>query len=154
MEAAGIKVRLGVLRSVQGRHAEAETLLKELVEFTSKGASPFYHANALSALGAAQLAYAKPHEAFDALNQAEAMQEKLESSMSPDRADLLVNLAQAHIALGRPNEAVAAAGRAAAFWQEFDPKNRSAGVALLWHARALASVGDTQKRPPSSMKLQ
>ena len=76
---------------------------------------------------------------------ANSLFEKLHPNMSPDRADLLVSLARAQIAGGRPEEAVASADQAATFWRSFDPTSRSTAVATLWHARALYVAGHEQK---------
>ena len=145
LEAASIRLRLGPLRSAQGRHAEAQELLQQAADFFARQAIPSAHARALAALGEAQLDAGRFAEAFETLQRANTMFEKLQPGGSPDRADALVDLARANMALGRADDAVAAAEKAAGFWGAFDSTNRSTGVAFLWHARALNAAGDAQK---------
>jgi serine/threonine-protein kinase len=141
LEEAHTKQRLGILRSAQRRHAEAQTLLREAAAFFSKLPLATNHAVTLAALGEAQIEAGLATEALDCLSKAKSLFEKLQPSMSPDRADVLVSLARGQLAVGRTEEAVASADQAAAFWRSFDPANRSAGIALLWHARALQAAG-------------
>ncbi len=79
------------------------------------------------------------------MRQTRSLFETLHPNMSPDRADLLVSLARAQLALGRVEDAVASAGQAATFWRTFDARNRRTEIATLWHARALHAAGQTQK---------
>ena len=144
-EETALKLRLGILRSAQGRHADAQALLKEAVASFSKSTPPTNHAIALAALGEAQIEAGLATEALDTLLQAKPLFEKLQPNMSPDRADLLVSLSRAQVASGRAEEAVASADQAATFWRSFDPANRSTAVATLWHARALNAAGHVQK---------
>jgi len=144
-EEAALKLRLGILRSAQGRHADAQELLREAVASFSKSTPPTNHAVALAALGEAQIEGGLTTDALETLLKANSLFEKLHPNMSPDRADLLVSLARAQIAGGRPEEAVASADQAATFWRSFDPTSRSTAVATLWHARALYVAGHEQK---------
>ena len=144
-EEAALKLRLGLLRSAQGQHADAQALLREAVAFFSKSTPPTNSAVALAALGEAQIEGGLTTDALDTLLQANSLFEKLHPNMSPDRADLLVSLARAQIAGGRAEEAVASADQAATFWRSFDSANRNTAVATLWHARALYGAGDAQK---------
>jgi eukaryotic-like serine/threonine-protein kinase len=143
-EQAQTNLRLGALRSAQGRHDEAQKVLRDALAVFSK-ATPINHAVALAALGEAQIEAGLAPGAFETLTRARELFESLQPALSPDRADLLVNLARVQIAIGRPEEAVASAGQAAAFWRSFDAANRSTGIALLWHARALHAAGDQTK---------
>jgi tetratricopeptide (TPR) repeat protein len=144
-EEAALKLRLGLLRSAQGQHADAQVLLREAVAFFSKSTPPTNYAVALAALGEAQIEGGLTTDALDTLLQANSFFEKLHPNMSPDRADLLVSLARAQIAGGRAEEAVASADQAATFWRSFDPANRNTAVATLWHARALYAADHAQK---------
>jgi serine/threonine-protein kinase len=137
---AQTNLRLGTLRSAQGRHEEAQKVLRDALAVFSK-ATPINHAVALAALGEAQIETGLAPDAFGTLTRARELFEPLQPAMSPDRADLLVNLARAQIAIGRPEEAVASAGQAAAFWRAFDAANRNTGIALVWYARALQAAG-------------
>jgi serine/threonine-protein kinase len=129
------------LRSAQGRHDEALHLLREAVAFWTRTSDRLY-ALALDELGLALVAAGQHDEAIDVLHQARALLRKAQSNGSPDLADIAVGLARAHVALGHSEQAVAAAEEATAFWLRFDPANRDAGIAHLWHARALAATGD------------
>ena len=146
-EETALKLRLGTLRSAQGRHADAQALLREAVASFSKSTPPTNHALALAALGEAQIEGGLATDALDTLTQAQSLFEKLHPTMSPDRADLLVSLTRAQIAGGRAEEAVASADQAATFWRSFDPANRSTAVATLWHARALLQPATCRRRP-------
>jgi tetratricopeptide (TPR) repeat protein len=144
-EAPVIEVWLGALRSAQGRHAEALALLGTSVAFFSKKPKSIEYARTLVALGAAQLEDDRASEALQTLQQGDALLAKLQPNSSPERADVLVSLARAHLALGRVDEAVKASAAAAAFWIRYDPSLRETGIALLWHARALTAAGDAAK---------
>jgi tetratricopeptide (TPR) repeat protein len=75
--------------------------------------------------------------------------DKLHPHGSPDHADLLIDLARAQLALGRAREAAVAAAQADEFWKQFDAQNRQAGLAALWHARALLAQGQAQQADES-----
>ncbi len=145
LEEAYTKLRLGILRSAQGRHAEAQALFRESAAFFSKQPLATNHAVTLAALGESQIEAGQTADALDSLTRARTLFEKVQPAVSPDRADLLVNLARAQLAAGRTADAVASANQAATFWRGFDPANRSTGVALLWHARALHAAGQVQQ---------
>ena len=146
---AQAKLRLGILRSAQGQHAEAQALLQDSAAFFSRATPPVNHAVTLAALGEVQIEQGRAREASETLAMAAAVFGKLQPNLSPDRADLLVTLARAQVAMGRADDAVMSAEKAAAFWRSFDPFNRSAGVASLWHARALHAAGHSQKAAES-----
>lgn len=135
-----IKSRLGVLRSAQGRHEEALTLLREASDSLAN-APDRLRALALAALGDALLASGKLAESLAALQPARAQLLSSQPNSSPDVADIAVDIARAQIGRGYGDDAVAAAREAAAFWRRFAPEQRDAGIALLWQARALAAVG-------------
>jgi serine/threonine-protein kinase len=151
LEEAHTKQRLGILRSAQGRHVEAQALLREAAAFFSKLPLATNHAITLAALGEAQIEAGLATEALESLSQSKNLFEKLHPAMSPDRADVLVSLSCAQVAIGRADDAVASADQAAAFWKSFDPANRSTGIALLWHARALQAAG---RRPEAAEPLR
>jgi tetratricopeptide (TPR) repeat protein len=135
-----IKSRLGVLRSAQGRHEEALALLREASDSLAN-APDRLRALALGALGDALLASGKTAESLAVLQPARAQLLSSQPNGSPDLADIAVDIARAQIGLGRGDDAVAAAHEATAFWRRFAPEQRDAGIALLWQARALATVG-------------
>jgi serine/threonine-protein kinase len=144
-EAASTKLRLGVLRSAQGRHSEAQALLREATAFFSTASPATNYAVALAALGAAQIEAGLATDALDTLIQARSLFGKLQPALSPDCAEVLVSLTRAQLAVGRADEAVASADQAATFWRSFDAANRSTAVASLWHARALYAAGHVQQ---------
>jgi eukaryotic-like serine/threonine-protein kinase len=144
-EAPLIEVALGALRSAQGRHAEALALLGTSAAFFSQRPMSIQYARTLVALGTAQLEDDRASQASETLRQGDALLAKLQPNSSPERADVLVSLARAHLALGHVGEAVKASADAAAFWSRFDPSLRETGIALLWHARALTAAGNAAK---------
>ena len=145
VDLAKFKWRLGGLRSAQGRHVEAVSLLREAEYLFLKSGTPSQAAVALVTLGGAQLAAGSAADAIATLQRGDMLLDKLHPHGSPDHADLLVDLARAQLALGYSRDAVAAAARAEEFWSRFDAPNRQAGLAELWHARALLAEGQAQQ---------
>jgi serine/threonine-protein kinase len=146
---APFKWRLGQLRSAQARHEEAVSLLREAQALFVESGAPSEAAVALATLGAAQLAAGNASHAVATLQRADMLLDKLHPHGSPDHADLLIDLARAQLALGRAREAVVAAAQADEFWKQFDAQNRQAGLAALWHARALLAQGQAQQADES-----
>jgi serine/threonine-protein kinase len=131
--------RLGTLRSAQGRHEEALALLREARD---SAPSPWARALALADLGDALVAAGQPAEALAVLREARSALRETQRNGSPDLADISIEIARAHMALGHSTEAVAASTEAVTFWSQFESRQRAAGLALLWHGRALAEAGD------------
>jgi tetratricopeptide (TPR) repeat protein len=139
------KGRLGLLRSAQGRHDEAIALLRDTLSGFAGAPSAVLDRNralSLMELGDVLLAAGRSAEALDALQEARSLLLRSLPNGSPDLAEVSIGIARARIALGNPDAAVAAANEAAAFWQRYDRDQREHGMALLWHARALAAAGD------------
>jgi hypothetical protein len=65
--------------------------------------------------------------------------ERLETKVTPARADALVGLGRAHLAQGDAARAQSALEQADAFWRGFDPASRSGAEAAEWLARAKAA---------------
>ena len=145
IQTAIVKMRLGALRRAQGQHAEAQRLLEEAVEFFSKKSLAPQQSSAQVELAGVLLDLDQPAAAVELLDQARMVFEKLHPNGSPDRADTMMTTAKALLALNRKQDALEASNQAVAFWNSFDRANRSAGVALLWHARALSANGDDRK---------
>ena len=144
-ERGGIfKRRLARLRSEQGRHDEALALLHESLG-SAAASSRWTHALTLADLGDALLASGRSEEALSALQQARTALLRMQANGSPDLAEIAVDIARAQLMLGHAGEAVTATQEAMTFWKGFDPDQRYAGVALLWHARAFAATGSAPK---------
>ena len=145
------KGRLGLLRSAQGRHDEAVALLRETLSGFAGAASGIQdrsRALSLMELGQGLLAAGRFAEALDAFQEARSLLLKSLRNGSPDLAEISIGIARARIALGNADAAVVAADEAAAFWQRYDRDQREHGIALLWHARALAAAGDVSMANP------
>jgi tetratricopeptide (TPR) repeat protein len=136
MDLARFKRQLGQLRSAQGRHEEAASLLQDAATLFQESGSRSQAAVSIATLGGAQVAAGNAAAAIVTLQRADALLGQLHPHGSPDHADLLIDLARAQLALGHSRDAVAAAGRAEEFWNRFDARNRQAGLAAHWHARA------------------
>jgi serine/threonine-protein kinase len=150
-EEVRIKARVGLLRSAQGRHDEALALLREASDFFADAApraglaGNFQHAASLGSLGHALLASGRAAESLEILREARTLYLRNMRNGSPDLADVALDIAQAQLALGRASEAVDPAGEAVAYWSGFDRTQRDTGIALIWHARALAAAGEPTK---------
>ena len=158
-EAASIGGQLGTLRSLQGRHQEALTLLREQHETSSKQGNAMGVASALAAIGAAQLRAGDPAKALETLQQATAQFEMLHPRVSPMRADLLLHTAQAHFALGRlACSASRERGRGAvlASVRRDEPTGRAGGRLARAHprgaGRARAGCGALAARAPGARR--
>jgi serine/threonine-protein kinase len=142
IEEAFIKGRLGLLRSAQGRHVDAEALLSDTPAFFADNSTVRQRALSLGELGYVRVAADRNAAALEVLNEARELLLKTQRNGSPDLADIDVSSAQALLALGRFDDAAAAIERTVLFWQRFDPDGRDHAVALLWQARVLAAKGD------------
>ena len=100
---------------------------------------------ALTEIGLVQLEMGDAGAAAVTLEQALKEFERLESRITPARADALVGLGRALIAQGRAADALPPLEEAAAFWHAFDPHSRWAGEAAS--ALELARQGLTRARP-------
>jgi eukaryotic-like serine/threonine-protein kinase len=141
VEAALIDARLGMLRNAQGRHGEAEELLRGAAEAFRDSPTDRYRSLQLLELGRVLVDAGRAAQAIEVLNEARELFAKSQRNGSPDLADIAVNIARAHFALGHAQDALRAAEEAAAFWSRFDSSHPDAGAALLWLARALAATG-------------
>jgi tetratricopeptide (TPR) repeat protein len=87
--------RLAVLRSLQGRHAEAVSLARSGVEGLKKLSSKTLRAQSLARLGAVLLAAKQRAEAVAPLEQAVALFKEVQIEESPDRRDAGTDLRRA-----------------------------------------------------------
>jgi serine/threonine-protein kinase len=137
---AFVKVRVGLVRSAQGRHAEARALLSDADSFFANSPN-WLRALSLAGTGHVLLADGRLAESLERLQQAQTLLRQSQRNGSPDLADICIDMARVHLALGHAEQAQAAAEEAAQFWARFDSSHGDGGVALLWLARALAAGG-------------
>jgi eukaryotic-like serine/threonine-protein kinase len=142
-DTAMLQLRLGALRSTQGKHADAQRLLRESAAFLSQPSLEGRLAAALRCMGEDLLEDQQAMAALEVLQRARGVIEKKHLNGSPELAEISVALARAHLELGHREQALAEVQRGTAFWDAFDAENRSAGMAHLWHARTLAAAGQT-----------
>jgi hypothetical protein len=90
-------------------------------------------------IGFVQLDQDVPAAAIVSLERALKEFERLETKVTPARADALVGLGRAHLAQGDPVRALPPLEQAELFWRGFDGANRSAATASDWLARARAA---------------
>ena len=147
LDLASFKLRLGQLRSAQGRHQEALSLLSEAESLLQKSEMPSQAAEVLANLGSAQLAARRTADAIVTLERSDGLLQKFHPNGSPDHADMLIDLARARLAVGRTRDAVAAAARAEEFWTRFDARNRQAELArtVLAQARRELQAGSAAR---------
>jgi len=109
-----IKARLGLLRSAQGRHEEAQELLRGTPASFVDGPLERQRTLSPAELGNAMLAGGRFQEALETLSEAQAQLSKSHRNGSPDLTDIAVDIARAQLELGRADEgAVAAEDKAA-----------------------------------------
>ena len=90
-------------------------------------------------IGLVQLDQRAPAEAIVSFERALKEFERLETRVTPARADALVGLGRAHLAQGDAASAQAALEQADSFWRGFDPSSRFGAEAAEWLARAKAA---------------
>jgi serine/threonine protein kinase len=88
------------------------------------------------------------------LQEADGLQAKLKVPPGPRRADVLLGLGRAHLALKAPQRALGVLREADEFWREFDAGNRWAGEAAAWHGRALAAAGQLTQARAAAARAQ
>jgi serine/threonine-protein kinase len=143
--AALVRLQVSLLRTAQGRHAEALQFLQAAQPYFAEQARPAELPRFLAALGGAQLAAGRTADALVSLQSASREFQRVQPQLSPEHADVLVSTAAALLALSRPVEAVDVAARAAQRWDALDATNRSAGLAWLWLARAQRAAGQENR---------
>jgi eukaryotic-like serine/threonine-protein kinase len=138
---AAQRMRLGLLRSLQGRHAEAIPPIADAVDFFAKEPRRADWPRALLLLGEAQVAAGQAAAALASLKKGDELLAAIQPEVSPERADMLLAMGRAHLALGHSEDAVQVVDRAATRWQQLDPGHRHTGLSLLWLARAQRAAG-------------
>jgi eukaryotic-like serine/threonine-protein kinase len=90
-------------------------------------------------IGLTQLDQGAPASAITSLERALKAFEQLEAQVTPARAEALLGLGRAHLAQGKPKQALPPLEQADQFWRAFDPASRAALDAREWLARARAA---------------
>ena len=116
----------------------------QLAVIASKDARPKLQRERMRAQGETGLIRLDMNEAVaaaTALEQSLREFERLESLVTPARADALIGLGRARLAQGRAADALLPLEAAHQFWREFAPENRWAGEAALWLGRCYLALG-------------
>ncbi len=130
----------GSLERLRGNATAALLYLQPLADSNEPG--PKWQRDRMRAwaqIGLVQLDQGVPAAAIVSFERALKEFERLESRVTPARADALVGLGRAQLAQGQAGQALAPLEQAAQFWRGFDPASRSASEASDWLARARAA---------------
>ncbi len=133
----------GTFARLQGDPAGALQHLRPLAE--SSAPAPKWQRERMRAraqIGLAQLDQGAAAQAIASLEAALTEFERLETQVTPARADALVGLGRAHLAQGDPARALPLLEQADRFWRGFDPASRSASAAAEGLVRARAARRD------------
>ena len=130
---------------LQGRPAEALPLLQTSIAKNDVPASVGDRAIAMVEAGLAHLAQGDAAAAETQLDSAERIFKQLLVADTPSVADLMVARGRISLLKSKPTEAVAVLQRADAFWREFGPESRWAGVAAFWLARGYRVLGRAEE---------
>ena len=126
---------LSVARRLAGIPMEALRFGQRALQRTSPDTSgDRQRMRALTAVGLARLDLGDPSEAVASLEQALQLSQRMQAQASPDRTDILVGLARAEIALGRPSRARPLLAEASRFWHDFDADAPEARELATWLA--------------------
>jgi eukaryotic-like serine/threonine-protein kinase len=137
---ARVAVARGTIARVRGQTTTALDHLRPLVE--SNHAAPKWQRERMRAwaqIGFVQLDQGAPAEAIASFERAIKEFERLETKITPARADALVGLGRAHLAQDEPTKALPLFEQAEQFWRTFDPANPLAASARDWLARTRAA---------------
>jgi tetratricopeptide (TPR) repeat protein len=135
--AARVALARGTIARTRGDPAAALQHLQPLAD--SSNPSPKWQRERMRAwaqIGLVQLDQGVPAQAIVSFERALKEFERLETSVTPSRADALVGLGRAHMARGDAAKALPLFGQADQFWRAFDPSNQFATEAADWLARA------------------
>jgi eukaryotic-like serine/threonine-protein kinase len=133
----------GIVERLAGNPDAARDLLREALDVIGPGGNADrLRADALTQLALAELdrTGADASRALAYLEEADALQGTLKQT-GPRRADVLLGLGRAHLALGSNARALEFLRQADEFWQPFAANNRWAGEAGAWYARGLEAAG-------------
>ncbi len=137
---ARVALARGTVARLRGDPAAALQHLQPLADSTD--AAPKWQRERMRAwaqIGLVQLDQSAPVQAIASFERALKDFERLETRITPARADALVGLGRAQLAHGNPAKALPPLEQADLFWRGFDPTNRSAMAAADWLARAKAA---------------
>jgi eukaryotic-like serine/threonine-protein kinase len=141
---SGVGKRLALVRGTIARlRGDAAAALRHLQPLAdSNDAAPKRQRERMQAwaqIGLLQLDQGAKAQAIASFDRALEAFERLETRVTPARADALVGLGRVRLAQGDAANALAPLEQAASFWQSFDPTSRSATTAADWLARARAA---------------
>jgi hypothetical protein len=127
---------MGVARRLSGDIRGALRLQRQALGALARGrSSPLTRMKALTEIGLGLVDVGRPREALKTLGQALAVSRQVQTHAAPDRADILVGLGRANLAIDRRAEACRALRAANAFWRGFDSRTREAREAARWRSR-------------------
>ena len=137
---ARVALARGTVARQRGDAAAALQVLQPLAD-TSEAAPKWQRERmrAWAQIGLAQLDQGEPAAAIVSFERALKEFERLESRVTPARADALAGLGRARLAQGDAAQAVPLLEQAEQFWRGFDPASHSATEAGDWLARAKAA---------------
>ena len=143
--ATALQARVALARGTIARaRADPAAALQHLQPLAdSSNPSPKWQRERMRAwaqIGLVQLDQGAPGQAVGSFERALKEFERLETRVTPSRADALVGLGRAHMAQGNAAQALPLFEQADQFWRTFDPSNRSATEAADWLARARAGT--------------
>ena len=136
---ARVTLARGTIARLRGDLAAALQQLQPLAD--SIDAAPKRQRERMRAwaqIGLVQLDQGVPAQAIASFDRALNAFERLETRVTPARADALVGLGRAHLALGDAVKALPPLAQADQFWRGFDPASPAATTAAEWLARARA----------------
>jgi len=139
-DGAFLNTRLGMLRNLQARFGEAESVLDPAIatlrQHSPSALNRLAFARALNALGEASLGVKHFDRALSALTEARTLFHSLQPRGSTDAADNLVLTGRTLLAINQRDAAVSTLTEAVQFWDRFDSNNRYAQIARDWQTRA------------------
>ena len=142
--ASALRARVALARGAIARErGDAATAMGHLQPLAdSSESSPKWQRERMRAwaqIGLVQLDQGAPAAAIVSFERALSEFERLESRVTPARADALVGLARARLVQGEAAQALPLLEQAEQFWRGFDPTSRSATEAADWLGRARAA---------------
>jgi tetratricopeptide (TPR) repeat protein len=123
---------MGVIKRINGDDDAALRFQQRALAALPGGASAAIdRMRALTEIGSILRARAQPEQALVFLRQALVLSQRAQTHAAPERADILVGLGRATLALRRTADALPALREAGQIFRAFDPKSRWASDAAL-----------------------